>query len=141
MYKRFDKMVIYMTNTDMFLVLPGEAPKHAAREGNEMQYDILSKQPDISKEEFEQHIKTKNVREALFEALYWKTLSESKPIFSGTPEQRKRIDELTAQGYVWDKEDSAAAAGVVLKKGEDTWFFGLGGEIMHNPQGLTIKTK
>jgi len=133
MYKKFDKLVAYLTETDMFILLPGSMPKHASRKGNEMQYKILSESEDITKEQFEAHLKTRSASEALFEAIYWKTLSEAKEVTSGTPEQRKKIEELTAQGYVWHKEDSAAAAGVVLKKGEDVWFFGLGGEIMHNP--------
>ena len=133
MYKKLDKLVAYLTETDMFVILPGTIPKHAPRNGNEMQYDILSKSEDITKEQFEAHLKTKSASEALFEAIYWKNLSEVKEVVSGTPEQRKKIEELMAQGYVWDKEDSVAAAGVVLKKGKDTWFFGLGGEIMHNP--------
>lgn len=42
--------------------------------------------------------------------------------------------------YKWDKQHSAAAAGVVLKRADgDFWFFGMEGEIMHNPDGITIK--
>lgn len=43
--------------------------------------------------------------------------------------------------YVWDKGRSVAAAGVVLKRDSDGdfWFFGMEGEIMHNPDGITIK--
>lgn len=43
--------------------------------------------------------------------------------------------------YVWDKQHSVAAAGVVLKRQSDGdfWFFGMEGEIMHNPEGITIK--
>lgn len=42
--------------------------------------------------------------------------------------------------YVWDKKHSAASAGVVLRRkfDGDFWFFGLEGEIMHNPEGLLI---
>lgn len=50
-----------------------------------------------------------------------------------TPEQDKKIQELWNQGYRWNKEKSIASAGVVLEKGDDLWFFGLDGEIMHNP--------
>src|SRR5687768_8764010 len=61
----------------------------------------------------------------------------------GTPEQGKKIEELQNQGYKWNKEKSAAAAGVILEKREDIWFFGLGGEIMHNPdkfkEGIVLR--
>jgi hypothetical protein len=50
-----------------------------------------------------------------------------------TPEQDKKMQELIKQKYKWNKEKSAASAGVVLEKGNDLWFFGLDGEIMHNP--------
>ena len=56
-----------------------------------------------------------------------------------TPEQDKKITEIKAQGYTWDQDMSLSAAGVVFRKGEDIWFFGLDGEVMHNPDGLHIK--
>lgn len=44
-------------------------------------------------------------------------------------------------GYKWNKQHSTAAAGVILKRDSDGdfWFFGMEGEIMHNPDGITIK--
>lgn len=57
---------------------------------------------------------------------------------NGTPEQQKKIEELVANGYIWNKEDSVAAAGVVLDKGKDRWFFGLSGEIIHNPDQIAV---
>jgi hypothetical protein len=51
-----------------------------------------------------------------------------------TKEQNDKVEELRIDGYVWDQKDSISAAGVVMRKGEDIWFFGLEGEIMHNPQ-------
>ena len=57
-----------------------------------------------------------------------------------TKEQSEKIDELIASGYSWDKEWSISAAGVVLKKSKDDfWFFGMHGEIMHNPNGDAIR--
>lgn len=59
-----------------------------------------------------------------------------------TAEQEQKISELQDQGYVFDEHHSVAAAGVVLKQADgDFWFFGLDGEIMHNPEGLTIALK
>lgn len=64
-----------------------------------------------------------------------------------TPEQSKKIEELQSQGYVWNKQKSISAAGVILEKGEDFWFFGLSGEMEHNPTPLlsititTLKSK
>lgn len=62
-----------------------------------------------------------------------------------TTEQLNKIDELEVQGYKWNKPHSVSAAGVVLDKGKvgdsdyDFWFFGLDGEIMHNPKGFRIE--
>lgn len=56
-----------------------------------------------------------------------------------TKEQLDKTDELRAQGYIWNQAKSISACGVVMEKDNDIWFFGLGGEIMHNPEGLTIK--
>lgn len=56
----------------------------------------------------------------------------------GTPEQRAKIEELILDGYIWNEKDSVAAAGVVLDKGADRWFFGLGGEILHNPDKQAV---
>jgi len=58
----------------------------------------------------------------------------------GTIEQHKKMNELINEGYQWNQQKSISAAGVILDKGEDFWFFGLSGEIEHNPQALlTIK--
>lgn len=46
-----------------------------------------------------------------------------------TQEQKDKLKELSDQGYKVDIKDSISACGVVLKKGNDTWFFGLDGEI------------
>lgn len=56
-----------------------------------------------------------------------------------TPEQLAKTDALRADGYIWNQQKSISAAGVVMEKGDDMWFFGLGGEIMHNPEGPTIR--
>jgi len=56
-----------------------------------------------------------------------------------TPEQEAKTEELRKIGYTWDKNKSTAACGVVLTKGDDLYFFGLSGEILHNPDGITIK--
>lgn len=51
--------------------------------------------------------------------------------------QNQFIRVLQTIGYQRDKQHSAAAAGVVLKKADgDFWFFGMEGEIMHNPEPL-----
>lgn len=51
-------------------------------------------------------------------------------------EQSKKLHELEAQGYTFDEHMSIAACGVVMAKGNDVYFLGLEGEIMHNPDGL-----
>lgn len=58
---------------------------------------------------------------------------------SPTKEQLDKTNELLSQGYIWDREKSISSAGVVLTKGDDLWWFGLNGEIMHNPDSITIK--
>lgn len=55
-----------------------------------------------------------------------------------TKEQDVKMTELKEKGYYWDKRMSIASAGVMLRKGIDIWFFGLDGEIMHSPEGITI---
>lgn len=50
-----------------------------------------------------------------------------------TEEQTAKINKLQQDGYKWDKQMSISAAGVILRKGEDIYFFGLDGEILHNP--------
>lgn len=52
--------------------------------------------------------------------------------------QTQFTQRLQNDGYVWDKKHSTAAAGVILKRDSDGdfWFFGLEGEIMHNPEPL-----
>jgi hypothetical protein len=53
--------------------------------------------------------------------------------------QNQFIKVLQSIGYKWDKPHSA---GVVLRRADgeflfrDFWFFGLEGEIMHNPEAL-----
>lgn len=56
-----------------------------------------------------------------------------------TQEQLTKINQLRSEGYIWNKQKSISAAGVILEKGEDFWFFGLSGEILHNPEGWSIK--
>ena len=56
-----------------------------------------------------------------------------------TAEQDSKMKQLMKQGYMWDKPMSASSAAVVLRKGNDLWFFGMQGEIDHNPQITTIK--
>lgn len=55
--------------------------------------------------------------------------------------QNQFMNQLQREGYIWDKQHSTAAAGVVVKRQSDGdfWFFGMEGEIMHNPDGITIK--
>lgn len=53
-------------------------------------------------------------------------------------QQIEKILELEKQGYMWNREKSILAAGVVYIKGKDLYFFGLNGEILHNPDGITI---
>lgn len=52
--------------------------------------------------------------------------------------QTQFMNYLQNGEYVWDKPHSVSAAGVILKRKSDGdfWFFGLGGEIMHNPEAL-----
>jgi hypothetical protein len=54
-------------------------------------------------------------------------------------EQLEKIENIKMLGYTYDKQHSMAAAGVIFSKGNDFYFFGLEGEIMHNPKGLMIK--
>ena len=57
-----------------------------------------------------------------------------------TKEQDEKMQSLQRQGYKWNQQKSISAAGVILEKGEDFWFFGLSGEILHNPEALlTVK--
>lgn len=57
-----------------------------------------------------------------------------------TYQQTQFTHYLQTIGYDWDKQHSAAAPGVILKRADgDFWFFGMQGEIMHNPDGITIK--
>lgn len=56
-----------------------------------------------------------------------------------TEEQDQKLWELSNEGYLGNMEKSVAAAGLVVEKGDDFWFFGLDGSIMHNPDGITIK--
>ena len=63
-----------------------------------------------------------------------KVLTDStyKPkVEAPTPEQTAKTEELLAKGYIWNKQDSISAAGVVMDKDNDRWFFGLSGEIEH----------
>lgn len=57
-----------------------------------------------------------------------------------TKEQIAKIDELFSQGYLWNRIRSACAAGVILEdpQSNDFWFFGMDGEIMHNPEEYSI---
>jgi hypothetical protein len=64
---------------------------------------------------------------------YFAIYDEDKTI--PTQEQTDKIEVLKKNGYVWNQQESIAAAGVVMRKGKDFWFFGLDGEIMHNPVG------
>ena len=53
-----------------------------------------------------------------------------------TRAQLDKVFKLRAEGYTWDRGHSIAACGIILKKGNDFYFFGLNGEIMHNPEAL-----
>lgn len=48
----------------------------------------------------------------------------------------KRIQSLQAEGYKWDKYTSIAAAGVVLRKGNDMYLFDMQYNEYHNPPAL-----
>lgn len=52
--------------------------------------------------------------------------------------QLSLTNALLNQDYKWEKGQSLAAAGVVVKRESDGdfWFFGMEGEIMHNPETL-----
>lgn len=57
--------------------------------------------------------------------------------FTHPVSMNKQLDKIAALdklGYKWDKTMSLQAAGVVMRKGEDIWFFGLDGSITHNPK-------
>lgn len=56
----------------------------------------------------------------------------------GTQEQHDKMHDLLCSGYTWNRIRSLCAAGVILEKGSDFWFFGLDGEIMHNPEGYAV---
>lgn len=76
------------------------------------------------------------LRDGLTEAI--NSIKPKTYVYSeGTPEQRAKIEELIADGYIWNQKDSIAAAGIVLDKGDDRWFIGLNGEILHNPHKRT----
>lgn len=77
------------------------------------------------------------LRDGLTEAI--NSIKPKTYVYSeGTPEQRRKIEELISDGYIWNEKDSIATAGVVLDKGADRWFFGLGGEILHNPDKQAV---
>lgn len=86
---------------------------------------------------------TKAIREA-YNCDIEEILNDDAP----TSRQERKIEDLKKEGYTWDAKHSVAAAGVVLSRGkrkagsiakDDFWFFGMEGEIMHNPDGITIK--
>ena len=54
----------------------------------------------------------------------------------GTTEQEEKIKSLILLGYTWDKAHSVSAAGVVMRRLTDFYFFGLDGSITHNPDAL-----
>lgn len=56
-----------------------------------------------------------------------------------TEEQNDKIFQLEKQGYKLDEPTSISACGLVYVKGKDIYFFGVDGEIMHNPDGLQIE--
>lgn len=58
-------------------------------------------------------------------------ISGYNPTDGPTQAQITKIDQLRADGYIWNQRDSISAAGVVMDKGDDRWFFGLSGEIEH----------
>jgi hypothetical protein len=57
-----------------------------------------------------------------------------------TNAQMAKMYEVRNSGYRLNEEKSLSAAGVIMEKGDDFWFFGLDGEILHNPVGYSIKT-
>lgn len=62
-------------------------------------------------------------------------------MYTATKEQLDKIAGLKILGYKWNKAKSLSAVGVIFEKEDDLWFFGLNGEIMHNPDSLTISVK
>lgn len=71
MYKRMDKLVAHISEHYLFLLIPGQPPKYAPIADNQQQHDILVKCEDITMEEFEKSLKTKDYKEAEFELMYW----------------------------------------------------------------------
>jgi hypothetical protein len=71
MYKRMDSLVVFITSTEMFMIMPNQEPKIAKIEGNEQQYDIMMNCPDATKEEFEALLLTKDIWRAAFEWMYY----------------------------------------------------------------------
>lgn len=55
----------------MYIIDPDRDFRYATIKGNEVQHDILMKCPDITKEEFEAVLKTKNSSNAFVEMTYW----------------------------------------------------------------------
>lgn len=91
-YKQMDKLLAYLSETEIYMVHPELSSKRGDRKGNEQQYDILLNCPDTTKEEFEKHLKTKNGEEAMFEMFYWVKTKES----AGDPNDahEEAIDKL-----------------------------------------------
>ena len=58
--------------------------------------------------------------------------------YTPTKAQVAKIEELKTQGYSFNKDKSLAAAGVIMDKGDDLWFFGLDESIEHNPEYISI---
>jgi hypothetical protein len=56
-----------------------------------------------------------------------------------TKQNDAKIQQLWRDGYYWDKQMSCSAAGVIMRKGGDIYFFGLDGEVLHNPKGFSVK--
>lgn len=57
-----------------------------------------------------------------------------------TPEQAKKLNEISALGYKWDKQLTISYAAVVFKKDEDLYVFGLDGTITYNPKIAAVIT-
>ena len=69
-YKRMDTLLACITATQIFMYIPGDKPKVADISKNQMHFNILSKQDDISKEVFEAGLNVNSFDYALFKTMY-----------------------------------------------------------------------
>lgn len=75
-YHKMDTLRVAIVNGDIFMYMPGQAPKQAAIEKNPQHLEILVTQPVITREEFENNIPTDDANYCLFKALYLKNVED-----------------------------------------------------------------